>query len=139
MQGTIRSYNVKTAELIKSKIKTIAENTAAAMGCTAIVDILDMYPPTVNHKKETEHVIRVAEANFGKDKVKSQDLPLTASEDFSFFLENKPGCFYMLGIKKEGENYCLHTSYYDYNDSMIASGGLLFVRIVEDRLGISIF
>jgi len=70
--------------------------------------------------------------------VKSEDLPLTASEDFSYFLLEKPGCFYMLGIKRPGENYSLHTSYYNYNDSMIASGGLLFVRIVEDRLKASI-
>ncbi|TNV78201.1 hypothetical protein FGO68_gene7263 [Halteria grandinella] len=138
MQGTIRSYNVKTAEHIMSKIRQIAENTALAMGCKAEVDIIDMYPPTVNHAKETEHVIRVASAAFGADKVKSQDLPLTASEDFSFFLENRPGCFYMLGIKRPGENYCLHTSYFDYNDSMIASGGLLFIRLVEDRLGAKI-
>jgi len=104
------------------------------MGCVAHVDLTDMYPATVNHKVETDHVIRIATANFGADKVKSDDLPLTASEDFSYFLEERPGCFYMLGLKRPGENYCLHTSYYDYNDSMIASGGLLFVRIVEDRL-----
>jgi hippurate hydrolase len=138
MQGSIRSYNAKTYELIMSKIKNIAENTALAMGCKADVEFIDLYPPTINHAKETEHVIRVASATFGAEKVKSQDLPLTASEDFSFFLENKPGCFYILGIKRPGENYCLHTSHYDYNDSMIASGGLLFVRIVEDRLGVKI-
>jgi hippurate hydrolase len=65
-------------------------------------------------------------------------LPLTASEDFSYFLEERPGCFYMLGIQRPGENYCLHTSYFDYNDSMIASGSLMFVRIIEDRLGAKI-
>ena len=80
-------------------------------------------------------MIRVASAVMGADRVKADDLPLTASEDFSFFINEKPGCFYMLGIKRPGENYCLHTSYFDYNDSMIASGGLLFVKIVEDRLG----
>ncbi len=44
----------------------------------------------------------------------------------------------MLGIQRPGENYCLHTSYFDYNDSMIASGSLMFVRIIEDRLGAKI-
>lgn len=98
-----------------------------------------MYPPTVNHKTETDHVIRVASEWFGEDKVKSDELPLTASEDFSFFLEEKPGCFYMLGIQKPGENYSLHTSHFNYNDEMIASGGLLFVKLVEDRLGAAKF
>jgi metal-dependent amidase/aminoacylase/carboxypeptidase family protein len=57
--------------LIKDKVRSIAELTAKAMGCEAIVDIQEVYPPTINHKKETEHVIRIAEANFGKDKVKT--------------------------------------------------------------------
>lgn len=46
-------------------------NTAEAMGCKVDLDIHDVYPPTVNHKTETEHVIRIAKANFGEDKVKS--------------------------------------------------------------------
>ncbi len=138
MQGTIRSYNDKTLDIVKAKIKLIAENTAIAMNCVAHVELVDMYPALINHKTETEHVVRVATANFGADKVKTDGLPLTASEDFSYFLEERPGCFYMLGIKQPGENFHLHTSYFDYNDSMIASGGLLFVRIVEDRLGAQI-
>ena len=67
------------------------------MGCTAEVDHKDYYPPTVNHKTETSHVKRVASRLFGEDKVKPDELPMTASEDFSFFLQQRPGCFYMLG------------------------------------------
>jgi len=44
----------------------------------------------------------------------------------------------MLGTKRPDEEYILHTSHFDYNDSMIASGALMFVRIVEDRLGAKI-
>ena len=53
MQGTIRSYIDKTLDQIKAKIRLIAENTAIAMGCTATVELDDMYPATVNHKIET--------------------------------------------------------------------------------------
>ena len=60
MQGTIRSYNDKTLEIIKSKIKLLAENTAEAMGCVADVSLVDMYPATVNHKTETQHIVRIA-------------------------------------------------------------------------------
>lgn len=134
MQGTIRSYDEKALEVVKSKIKLITENTAIAMGCVAHVELIETYPAVVNHKNETQHVIRIAKANFGEEKVKGDGLPLTASEDFSYYLKERPGCFYILGIKRAGMKYSLHTSYFDYNDSMIASGALLFVRIVEDRL-----
>jgi hypothetical protein len=32
----------------------------------------------------------------------------------------------------------LHTSTYDYNDNMIASGAYFYIKIVEDRLGVKI-
>ena len=53
MQGTIRSYNDKTLDIIKAKIRLIAENTAIAVGCTADVYIKECYPAVVNHKIET--------------------------------------------------------------------------------------
>lgn len=64
---------------------------------------------------------------------------MTFSEDFSLFLENKPGAFYLLGTKKpEGPVRTLHTSTYDYNDNLIATGGYFYLRLVENRLGVSL-
>ena len=98
-----------------------------------------MYPPTVNHSKETEHVNRLATKYFGEAHVSQDELPLTASEDFSYFLEKKPGCFFMLGSHIPGEAVkTLHTSTYNFNDKLISSGGYIFLRIVEDRLGVKI-
>lgn len=45
----------------------------------------------------------------------------------------------MLGTKKAGEpTKVLHTSTYDYNDSVIGSGAYMYLRLVEDRLSIKI-
>ena len=32
----------------------------------------------------------------------------------------------------------LHTSNYDYNDDMIATGAYFYIKIVEDRLGVDL-
>lgn len=73
-------------ESVKLKIKNIVENTAVAMNCTATVEFNDLYPPTVNHKTETENVVRVATKVMGPEHVSTQGLPVTGSEDFSFYL-----------------------------------------------------
>ncbi len=101
----------------------------------------ELYPPVINHEKETQHVIRVAETYLGKHLVSSENLPLTASEDFSYFLEHRPGCFFMLGIKKPSETVTktLHTSTYNFNDDMIPYAGYFYARLVEDRLGVKLF
>jgi metal-dependent amidase/aminoacylase/carboxypeptidase family protein len=132
--GTIRTYKKEILELVKEKLYHIARSTAETFGCQVEFELNDKYPPTVNHATETEHVIRVAKKYIGEKHVKSEGLPMTASEDFSYYLLNKPGCFYMLGTKRPGENYVLHTSHFNYNDSLIATGAYMFLRIVEDRL-----
>lgn len=117
----------------------IAKQTAAAFDCKVEFDIDDKYPPTVNSKKESDHIQRLGEKYFGKEYCNGEGLPFTGSEDFAYYLMERPGCFYGLGTKMAKKNYMVHTSNYDYNDSMIASGAYMFLRIVEDRLDVKIF
>ena len=86
MGGTIRYYNKETLELIKTRIKTICESTAAAHLCTAEVSLEDEYPPVINHQKQTENVIHLAKKHFGADNFSQSCLPMMAAEDFSYFL-----------------------------------------------------
>jgi metal-dependent amidase/aminoacylase/carboxypeptidase family protein len=72
-------------------------------GCKAEVEVIYLYPATVNHDTQAKHVERVAKKVLGDARVSSEGLPKTFSEDFSYFLENRPGAFYLLGIKKENE------------------------------------
>ena len=139
MCGTIRSYDEPTLEVMKRRIREISEHTALAMECDAVVSLEDMYPAVINHKTETDHVIRLAKKWFGEEHFSQDELPLSASEDFSYFLMERPGCFFALGTMKVGEPLqTLHTSTYDFNDNLMASGAYFFLKIVEDRLQVNI-
>jgi hippurate hydrolase len=62
---------------------------------------------------------------------------VTASEDFSFFLLEKPGAFFCLGTwRKDDES--LHSSTYDFNDKVLATGALFWIRLVENRLNVKL-
>lgn len=50
-----------------------------------------------NHEKEALIVEKVAKKFFGEDKAGKFRLPVKASEDFSFYLKEKPGAFFHLG------------------------------------------
>jgi len=64
---------------------------------------------------------------------------MTTGEDFSHYLQHRPGCFYALGTMREGEKLkTLHTSNFDYNDNLIATGAYFYLKIVEDRLNVKI-
>ena len=110
------------------------------MGCKAECTLTNLYPAVVNHETESQHVERLAKKLFGSAHFSQEDLPLCASEDFSYFLHEKPGAFFALGTMKPGSKpRTLHTSDYDFNDDMVATGCYFWVRLVEDRLNIKLF
>ena len=139
MQGSIRSYDAETQEKVISRIEKICKDIASAMECKAEVEITRLYPAVVNPAIETEHVKRLGAKWFGPQHVTDEDLPITASEDFSYFLHERPGCFFSLGTRKPGTvPRTLHSSNYDFNDDMVATGGYFWIRLVEDRLGVNL-
>jgi metal-dependent amidase/aminoacylase/carboxypeptidase family protein len=136
--GTLRTFNPKVLEAVKAKIVHIAKSTAEAFDCKVEYELNDKYPVVVNHEKETLNIFQIAKKYFGEERVSSKDLPMSGAEDFAYYLNSRPGCFYAIGTKFEGLNYALHSSSMDYNDSMIAPGAYMFIRIIEDRLGVKI-
>ena len=124
---------------MKDRIRQISTSVAAGFECEAEVTLQDLYPPVINHQNQAGHVIRLAKKWFGDKHFSQEDLPLSASEDFSYFLHEKPGCFFALGTMKEGKQLMsLHCNKYDYNDDLIPTGAYFFLRLVEDRLGANI-
>ena len=71
---------------MKDRIRQISTSVAVGFECEAEVILKDLYPPIINHQKETGHVIRLAKHWFGEKHFSQEDLPLSASEDFSYFL-----------------------------------------------------
>ena len=52
---------------MKERIRSICNNVSAAHECSTIVEIDDKYPAVINHKNETDHIIRLAKQHFGEE------------------------------------------------------------------------
>jgi metal-dependent amidase/aminoacylase/carboxypeptidase family protein len=59
-----------------------------------------------------------------------------ASEDFAFFLRERPGCYAWIGNGPTGEEAGLHGPHYDFNDEILPAGAAYWVRLVERTLPI---
>ena len=58
--------------------------------------------------------------------------PIMASEDFSYFLQARPGAFAFLGA---GEGCpSLHSPDYDFNDAILVPGAAFLARLAERAL-----
>jgi amidohydrolase len=141
IRGTVRTFTIETLDLIERRMKEVAEGTCAAFGATCEFEFTRTYPPTVNHAAETEFVRKTLGQVVGEANVVPFE-PTMGAEDFSFFLQEKPGCYFVLGngdgahrIGGHGLGPCmLHNPSYDFNDELIPVGASCWVKLAETWL-----
>lgn len=142
LRGTVRTFSTPTLDLIEEQLHRISQHSAEAMGCTVRVDFDRRYPPTVNHAKETQFCADLLTKWLGAESV---IYPVTASmgaEDFSFMLEQVPGCYLFLGngsgdhrLAGHGLGPCtLHNGSYDFNDNLLPIGATYWVKVAMQWL-----
>lgn len=123
IEGTFRTFDEVWRKEAKQLIKNICHGVANAMGGNAVVDIKDGYPVLVNDQKITAQMKDWAIELLGKDKV--IDLPMrTTAEDFAYYSQVMPACFYRLGTAKpghEGEKR-VHTPDFDIDENALVTG-----------------
>jgi hippurate hydrolase len=143
MVGTVRTFQTNVLDMIETRMREIAQNVAAAFNCTITFDFLRSYPPLVNHARETAFAIEVMESLVGKENVISDAAPTMTAEDFSFMLDQKPGCYVFIGNGSgehreplHGTGPCLlHNPSFDFNDEILPLGINYWVRLTEKFLG----
>lgn len=137
--GTVRTFTLPVLDLIETRMREIAEHTAAAFGATVEFRFHRNYPPLINHDLETQFAVGVMEEVVGKDRVDAQVEPTMGSEDFAFMLLEKPGCYVFIGngdgehrMHGHGLGPCnLHNPSYDFNDDLLPIGASYWVRLAE--------
>lgn len=135
--GTVRAFSTEVMDLIGRNLKRVAEGVARAMGAAVAVDFRVNFPPTVNDPAQAEFAASVCAELVGAANVVRDPPLIMASEDFSFMLDQVPGCFVNIG-NGETEGSCeVHNPAYDFNDAALPFGAAFFVRAVERKLGAS--
>ena len=123
LKGTLRTLKPETREFGRNRIKEIAEHTARAFGAEAKVDLKEGYPATKTEPCAADRFRATAARAFGEDSV-TECAPVMGGEDFSFYGDHCPACFYFVGVMPEGmERYPnLHSPEFDFNDDTIPIG-----------------
>tara|TARA_B110000046_G_scaffold60610_1_gene68079 strand:- start:5731 stop:6936 length:1206 start_codon:yes stop_codon:yes gene_type:complete len=142
IQGTVRCFSEEVLQAVEKRMAKISQDLCAAFDCEGQFVFERAYPATINHVAQAQYMREVAEDLLGQNQV-VDFTPTMGSEDFSFFLQEKPGCYFALGNGDgdhrdllHGMGPCtLHNPSYDFNDALIPIGASLWVRLVEARLG----
>ncbi len=132
--GTVRAFSSEVMQLVERSMRRVAQATAAAFGATAEVDFRLLFSPTVNNPAEAEFAARICGELVGQDKVERNPPLIMASEDFSFMLEQVPGCYLNIGNGLAEGGCEVHNPAYDFNDRALPLGAAFFARAVEAKL-----
>jgi amidohydrolase len=121
LEGDIRSFNETTRAHMQQRIFEIAQHVCAAAGAQCSIDWLPPCPATVNDPVEAAFVKETLTERFGSSRVVESPL-VTGSEDFSYFLNVVPGCFYFLGAFDERRPFPYHHPAFDIDESAMSAG-----------------
>jgi hippurate hydrolase len=134
LRGTVRSFDPGVRDAIEAAMGRIAAGIAQAHGVAAAVTYDRRYPATVNHPDAVARVETVAADLFGAHNLVTDALPSMGAEDFSYMLQQRPGCFVWLGAGPTEGGHVLHNEHYDFNDGLLPLGAGFWVRLVQAEL-----
>ena len=100
LKGTFRTFNEEWRAIAHQKIEKIAKSTAQAAGGDCEVFIDKGYPFLVNDEELVIRSFKYAKEYLGEENVVELDMRMTA-EDFAYFAQAVPSCFYRLGVKND--------------------------------------
>ena len=136
MNGSVRTFQKETRKEIPKTMLRVAEGVCAAYGATCELNYISGYPATINSVRETDISAKAVIDLLGEDKIIRNPTPSMTSEDFSYMLESRPGCYVWLGTAKDIDHKgdMLHSSRYDFNDDVLTVGASYWVKLVENEL-----
>jgi amidohydrolase len=131
IEGTVRTVSESSRKTARQRIERRCAGIAAAGGCKLRFDWFPGYPATVNDPAMADYVARIARQTLGNERFIPVGRPSMGGEDFAYYLEKIPGCFFLIGVQPNGtdEYPSLHSDRYDFTDAALTVGMKMFVEL----------
>lgn len=135
VQGTFRTMDEEWRKEAHRIMKKMAEEMASAMGASCDFRVDVGYPFVYNDEVLTAFAQKAAKDYLGEENVVDLDMRMTG-EDFSFYTQHMPGCFYRLGVgnQSKGITSGLHTPTFNVDEKCLEVGTGLMAYIAYQQL-----
>jgi amidohydrolase len=135
MTGTIRTLDKAMQKEVHQKIIRTAQKIAESAGATAEVSITKGYPVTFNDPALVKKMLPSLERAIGKENVSEREW-VTGAEDFAFYGDKVPACFFFVGGLPKGHDPKNapphHSPDFFIDDSRLDVGVRAFYSLVMD-------
>ena len=121
IEGTLRTFDAQLRDRLLQRMAELGDGIARAMRGACEFQLRSASPPVVNDASIASLVAGTAGAILGEDAVVPFE-PLMVGEDFSYFLQARPGCFFLLGGAPEGPPVGHHTAEFRIDERCLPIG-----------------
>lgn len=128
LEGTIRTFSKEIYQKIKERMNSINKGLMEMFDVSVDVVFRDMYPPVINDKTLYE-MMKKSSLN----QIMIEINPMMIAEDFSYYQQEVPGVFFMLGSRNEELGYVnpLHNSKFDFDNELLIEGTKIYDEICK--------
>ncbi len=120
--GTVRAFDADVRNALAERIERVLRGVCESSGATYTFDYLRRYPVTSNDAEQTRWVRALAAAEIGATRV-IEAPKLMGAEDFSFFAERVPACFYSVGCNGgPATSFPHHHAKFDIDERALETG-----------------
>ncbi len=123
IRGTVRTYSQEQRELVRQAIGQITEKYAAAFAMAIEYSYDYGYDSLCNTPEFTAALMEAADETYGPGTAETI-APMMGGEDFAYYLQKVPGCFYFLGVGNEALDcvYPTHNSKFRIDEESFPVG-----------------
>ena len=123
-EGTVRTLSPEARLQAREAMERRGRAIAQAGRCDLRFQWEPGLPPTINDAEMAEYVLQTGRAVLGAPPVLPLARAIMIGEDFAYYLEKVPGCFFLLGLCPPGRDPypSLHTDRFDFVDEAMATG-----------------
>jgi amidohydrolase len=135
MRGSLRAFSQAVREQVIERLGSFVTDIAHAYQAEAHMSFQGHgCPAVINHDKESDFVRHCAIDALGDDAVQEGDLVM-ASDDMSLFLQQRPGCYFRVGIAPaSGPPRPHHAPEFEMNEDGLPAGLRVALRVMLDAL-----
>ncbi len=134
LRGTVRTYRPQIRETVLQRLSDIIHGTASMLGATVTMKQHPLTPALINDTATTHLVQKSVTAVLGEAGL-STGLQVMGSEDFAFFLQEVPGCFFFVGSgRPEGLPIPHHNPHFDIDERALTIGAAILYEALQQLL-----
>jgi amidohydrolase len=132
MLGTVRAFAEEVRLQMPERIERVLSACCSASGATYGFTYLHRYPVTENDPEQTAYARALATTVVGEE-LTIEVSKLMGAEDFSFYANRVPSCFYTLGVQGGTSTaHPHHSSLFDIDERALPNGVAMMTALALD-------